>query len=90
MMATSLTPSRLLGVLRAEGCTVREYRSWTTHERDDETGQAFGPVHGVMCHHTGPYSTEAGIISLVYNGRSDLPGPLSHGVIDTSGTVWLT
>lgn len=88
-MATPLTPARLLEVLRAEGCTVREYRSWRTNERDDETGRVFGPVHGVICHHTGPYSTQAGIIELVYEGRAGLAGPLGHGVIDLSGTVWL-
>ncbi|MQY14346.1 hypothetical protein SRB5_45100 [Streptomyces sp. RB5] len=88
-MATPLSPARLLAVLRAEGCTVREIRSWRTHERDDETGRAFGPVRGVMCHHTGPYTTESGLIDMVYDGRTGLPGPLAHGVIDTSGVVWL-
>lgn len=87
-MANPLTPTRLLAALRAEGCDVREFRSWRTHERDDETGKIFGPVVGVMTHHTVTSSLNA-TLDLCYDGRTGLPGPLCHGVIDKAGTVWL-
>ena len=84
-MATPLTPAKLLTALKAEGVKVKEHSGWKTHERDDETGKAFGPVHGVMIHHTAASSS----LSLVYNGRSDLPGPLAHAHIAKDGTVTL-
>lgn len=73
-MATPLTADRLLTVLRGEGLTVREYKNWRTHERDDETGRAFGPVHGVVIHHTAGRDS----LALCYAGTAGLPGPLCH------------
>lgn len=84
-MATPLTAAKLLAALKAEGCKVREHAGWKTHERDAATGKAFGPVHGVMIHHTAAKSS----LELVYNGRSDLPGPLAHAHIAKDGTVTL-
>lgn len=77
-MATPLTAAGLLAALRAEGCVVNEYRSWRTHERDDETGKTFGPVNGVVIHHTAGRDS----LALCYNGRPNddppLSGPLCH------------
>lgn len=73
-MATPLSPDRLLAALRAEDLTVREHKAWRTHERDDETGKTFGPVHGVVIHHTAGRDS----LALCYNGTSSLPGPLCH------------
>lgn len=85
-MATPLTAQRLLTALKAEGCKVREHTGWKTHERDDETGKPFGPVHGVMIHHTAGAHT----LEVIYNGHSELPGPLAHAHIAKDGTVTLT
>jgi len=76
----------LLTALRAEGVKVVEYKSWRTHNRN--SAGPWGPVHGVMIHHTVTSGTDASV-KLCYDGRSDLPGPLCHGVIAKDGTVHL-
>jgi hypothetical protein len=83
-MATPLTADRMLKALRDEGVSVVEVRDWRTHNRN-EVG-AWGPVNGVMLHHTAPTSDPVG---LCYDGRSDLPGPLCLGVITKDGVVHL-
>jgi hypothetical protein len=85
-MATPLSADRLLAALRAEGVEVVEYRSWRTHNRNG--AGAWGPVHGVMVHHTVTKGADSSV-RLCYEGRSDLPGPLCHGVIAKDGTVYL-
>nr|WSW67404.1 peptidoglycan-binding protein [Streptomyces sp. NBC_00995] len=85
-MATALTADQLLAALHAEGVDVVEYESWRTHNRN-HVG-AWGPLNGVMIHHTVSSGTDASV-ELCYNGHSALPGPLCHGVIDKAGTVHL-
>jgi hypothetical protein len=85
-MASPLSADRLLNALRDEGVKVVEYRDWRNHNRN-HVG-AWGPVHGVMIHHTVTSGTD-GSVELCYEGRSDLPGPLCHGVIAKNGTVYL-
>ncbi|MCZ2523703.1 peptidoglycan-binding protein [Streptomyces sp. NPDC059506] len=85
-MATPLSADRLVAALRAEGLKVVEYRSWRTHNRNAKG--AWGPVHGVMIHHTVTEGTDASV-RLCYEGHSSLPGPLCHGVIAKDGTVYL-
>ncbi|MFF2651018.1 peptidoglycan-binding protein [Streptomyces sp. NPDC058045] len=85
-MAEPLSAARLLKALRAEGLTVHEVRDWRHHHRNAKG--AWGPVHGVMIHHTVTRGT-TGTVDLCYDGRSDLPGPLCHGVIDKKGEVHL-
>lgn len=86
-MPAPLTASAFLSALRAEGVTVVERTGWASHNRN--TRGAFGPVNGVMVHHTGPYSTEKSMVDLCWSGYSGLPGPLCHGVVDRSGRVHL-
>jgi hypothetical protein len=83
-MATPLTASALVQALRDEGLTVREYKSWRTHNRN-HVG-AWGPVNGIMLHHTVTTGTSSSV-DLCYRGHSSLPGPLCHGVIDKDGVV---
>ncbi|GAA3184537.1 MULTISPECIES: peptidoglycan-binding protein [Streptomyces] len=85
-MATPLTGTRLLAALRAEGLVVHEVRDWRRHNRNTKGG--WGPVNGVVVHHTATEGTGASV-NLCYDGRPDLPGPLCHGVIDKSGEVHL-
>ncbi|NYV72995.1 peptidoglycan recognition family protein [Streptomyces sp. UH6] len=86
-MATPLSPDALVRALRAEGVKVVEYPGWRTNRRPASTG-AWGPVNGVMIHHTVTSGTDASV-RLCFDGRSDLPGPLCHGVIAKDGTVYL-
>jgi hypothetical protein len=85
-MSTPLTATALVAALKAEGVTVVEHTGWRTHNRNSKG--AWGPVNGVMIHHTVTSGTAA-TVNLCYNGRSDLPGPLCHGVIAKDGTVHL-
>jgi hypothetical protein len=85
-MATPLTADRLVAALRAERLRVVEHRSWRTHNRNHKG--SWGPVHGVMIHHTVTEGTQQSV-ELCYNGHSSLPGPLCHGVIAKDGTVYL-
>lgn len=85
-MATPLSADTLLKALRDEGVKVVEYKNWRTNNRNHKG--AWGPVNGVMIHHTVTSGT-ANSVELCYAGHSELPGPLCHGVIDKEGTVHL-
>jgi hypothetical protein len=85
-MAAPMTAARLLKALRDEGLKVVEVGDWRTHNRNHKG--PWGEVHGVMIHHTVTSGT-ARSVQLCYDGHSDLPGPLCHGVIDKAGVVHL-
>ena len=85
-MAPPLSPDRLLAALRAEGLTVVEVDGWRTHNRNRKG--PWGPVHGVMIHHTVTRGTDT-TVRICRDGYSGLPGPLCHGVIAKDGTVHL-
>ncbi|MEU9151664.1 peptidoglycan-binding protein [Streptomyces sp. NPDC048417] len=85
-MATPLSADALVTALRAEGVTVVEHDGWRTHNRNSKG--SWGPVNGVIIHHTVTSGTSTSV-SMCFNGRSDLPGPLCHGVIAKDGTVHL-
>ncbi|MFR0354179.1 N-acetylmuramoyl-L-alanine amidase [Streptomyces sediminimaris] len=84
-MATPLTATEMLAALKAEGLTVHEHDGWRTHNRDRATGKRFGPVHGVLIHHTAGHGDK----ELCYRGRSDLPGPLCHGWLGKTAGLWM-
>ncbi|MEU8713625.1 N-acetylmuramoyl-L-alanine amidase [Streptomyces sp. NPDC048663] len=81
-MATPLTADAWLTVLRAEGVHVAEYPGWRTRSRDAATGKTFGPVHGVLIHHTAATSSLDGVAR---DGRPDLPAPLAHTHLAKTG-----
>ncbi|MFE3122267.1 N-acetylmuramoyl-L-alanine amidase [Streptomyces hydrogenans] len=85
-MAAPLAASRFEDVLRAEGLTVVTYDGWERNNRNHK--RAWGPVHGVMVHHTVTSGTRA-TVDMCRNGHSSLPGPLCHGAITKDGTVHL-
>ncbi|MGS2590340.1 N-acetylmuramoyl-L-alanine amidase [Streptomyces hebeiensis] len=85
-MAPPMSASTFLKALKEEGLTVVEVGDWRTHNRN-HVG-AWGPVHGVMIHHTVTRGTAA-TVRLCRDGHADLPGPLCHGVIAKDGTVHL-
>lgn len=85
-MATPLSADALVSALRAEGVTVVEHDGWRTHNRNSKG--SWGPVNGVIIHHTVTSGT-TNSVRMCYDGLSDLPGPLCHGVIAKDGTVHL-
>lgn len=86
-MADPMTAATLVRILTGEGVTVKTHAGWTTHSRDAATGKPFGPVHGVMIHHTA--GDGAGIPEYLWSGNADLPGPLCHGFIAKTGVCTL-
>ena len=82
-MAFSLT--WLAEVLRGAGLKVAEQPGWKDRGRSDMRN-----VRGVMCHHTaGPRSGNMPSLSLITNGRPDLPGPLSQLALGRDGTWYV-
>ena len=84
-MATPLSASAMVTVLRDEGLTVHEHEGWRTHNRDSATGKTFGPVHGVLIHHTAGHDDR----EICFKGRSDLPGPLCHSWLGKTDGLWM-
>lgn len=83
-MADKIPAATLLRILKAEGCVIKTpYTDWDTYQRDEETGKTFGPVNGVMIHHTASHDSRAYLRS----GSNALPGPLCHLYITQLGTV---
>ncbi|MEU6949263.1 peptidoglycan recognition family protein [Streptomyces sp. NPDC046316] len=85
-MAPPMSASRFLEALRAEGLSVVQVGEWRTHNRNHKG--PWGPVHGVMIHHTVTRGT-ANTVRICRDGHAGLPGPLCHGVIAKDGTVHL-
>ncbi|MEU7583815.1 N-acetylmuramoyl-L-alanine amidase [Streptomyces sp. NPDC041068] len=85
-MATPISADRLVTALRAEGVRVVERSGWRSHNRNHKG--PFGPVNGVMIHHTVTSGT-SNTVGIVERGYAGLPGPLCHGMIAKDGTVHL-
>lgn len=85
-MPTPVSAQRFAEALRKEGVTVVETDGWTTRNREGHGD--WGPLHGVMIHHTvtGP---KVNAVPICRDGYDQLPGPLCHGVIRRDGTVHL-
>jgi len=82
-MAFSLT--WLPAVLLDAGLKVAEQPGWQLGGRGD-----VGAIEGVICHHTaGPITGNMPSLSVVTNGRSDLPGPLSQLCLGRDGTFYV-
>ncbi|MEU2111815.1 N-acetylmuramoyl-L-alanine amidase [Streptomyces sp. NPDC019507] len=85
-MANPMPAATLAQILRGEGLTVVEVGNWKTHNRNSKG--LWGPVHGVMIHHTATSGTQR-TVDICRNGYIGLPGPLCQGVIAKDGTVYL-
>lgn len=83
-MSMPMSSSRIVKALTEEGVRVEQFGRWRTHSRN--TKGPWGPVHGVMIHHTVTSGTDQSV-KLCYRGHGTLPGPLCHGVIAKDGTV---
>lgn len=88
---STISSAAFVTALKAEGVYVvgvnKNGVGWWNHSRPASLGAFDG--HGVMNHHTGPFSTVEGMVSLIWNGRSDLPGPLATCTIAPDGKVYL-
>lgn len=82
-MSTSMTADQFLAALKAEGVHVIEHAGWRTHNREGHGG--WGPMNGVMIHHTGGTAPSDG--QVVWSGRPDLPGPCAHSYAAKDGGV---
>jgi hypothetical protein len=85
-MATPPTAAKFAELLRAEGVDVVEVGDWPHHNRNHKG--PWGPVHGVMIHHTVTKGS-ARTVDICRKGYASLPGPLCHGVITKDGRVHL-
>ncbi|WP_326728954.1 N-acetylmuramoyl-L-alanine amidase [Streptomyces phaeochromogenes] len=85
-MAPPMSAATFRDRLRAEGLIVVEVGDWQNHNRNSKG--PWGPVHGVMIHHT-VTSGSARTVAICRDGHSSLPGPLCHGVITKDGRVHL-
>ncbi|MBB5111097.1 peptidoglycan recognition protein family protein [Micromonospora echinospora] len=73
----------LADVLRSAGVTVVEEGNWLGRV----AGSSFNPI-GVLWHHTAAASSATNphpALGICINGRSDLPGPLCHALVDYNG-----
>ncbi|MGG8405730.1 N-acetylmuramoyl-L-alanine amidase [Streptomyces sp. 12297] len=85
-MAEPMSAGEFKQALVNEGLTVVEVGDWRSHNRNHKG--PWGPVHGVMIHHTVTRGT-ADTVRICRDGHSRLPGPLCHGVITKDGRVHL-
>lgn len=85
-MSPPMSADTFLHALCDEGLTVVEVGDWRTHNRNHKG--PWGPVHGVMIHHTVTKGTAA-TVRICRDGYASLPGPLCHGVIAKDGMVHL-
>ncbi|MFI1728174.1 N-acetylmuramoyl-L-alanine amidase [Streptomyces acidicola] len=85
-MATPMTAAAFVQALLDEGVHIVEVGAWEAHNRNHMG--PWGPVNGVMIHHT-VTSGSAATVELCRKGHSSLPGPLCHGVITKDGKVHL-
>lgn len=89
-MSSPLTYASFIDTLRDAGLRVVEVetngKSPAHHNRNSKG--AWGPVHGVMIHHTVTKGTQK-TVDICRTGYAGLPGPLCHGVIAKDGTVYV-
>lgn len=89
-MSEPLSYAKFIGALRGAGLQVVEVETGgkppSAHDRD-HTG-SWGPVNGVMIHHTVTEGT-ARTVEICRAGYPGLPGPLCHGVIAKSGWIYV-
>lgn len=88
-MATPMTAAETLAAMKLWKVPYREYSGWKTRGRDPEHG-AFGPVNGIVIHHTGSdIQSDSYLKFLAVDGRGDLPAPLCNVSTDMDGDLWL-
>ena len=85
-MATPMTAGQFLGLLQQWKVPYKEVPGWPTRNRTNPAeGHNWGPVHGVLLHHTGDDAPDTADTKVLTQGRPDLPGPLCHWGMDDDG-----
>jgi hypothetical protein len=85
-MSTPMTPTQFVAQLKRWGIPCREdFSGWQNHNRGNR-GNGWGPVHGIVQHHTGADNTSP---TYLYTGSNSLPGPLCHVGNDANGVLHL-
>lgn len=86
-MTPPLKPRQIKELLRKFDVSFHGNLGWETHDRNGHG--AFSDINGVMIHHTGDDAKDDLDFRVLWNGRSDLPGPLCHVGIRDNGVVEL-
>jgi hypothetical protein len=86
-MATPMTADQFLRQLQKWGVAYVEAAGWRTRNRN--AAGLWGPVTGVLLHHTGDDAPDSADQRVLTEGRADLPGPLCHWGMRDDGTVVL-
>lgn len=73
-MSVPMTAGERVKIFARWGVQIKSYPGWDTHTRPGE----WGPVHGVMVHHTGDDAPDKVDFRVLWEGREDLKGPLCH------------
>ena len=88
MSTEPMTASEFVELLEDWNIPYRRIKeTWYNHNRN--TKGAWGPVNGVMLHHTGS-DNQTDMPDILWNGYDDLPGPICHAGIDVNGVVLLS
>ena len=81
-----MTAAQFLAQMKKWGIPTHEdFDDWATHNRGNR-GNGWGPVHGIVQHHTGADNTSP---EYLYHGTAKLPGPLCHVGNDKDGILHL-
>lgn len=86
-MAEPMTADEVLQALKRWRVPFQKTDGWRTRNRN-HVG-AWGPVHGLVIHHTADDALDQVDLRTITRGRPGLPGPLSHFGCDDQGTIWL-
>lgn len=86
-MAVPMTSKQLITQLNRWGIKYEPIHSgWESHNRNHK-GE-WGPVHGIVQHHTGSDSQKS-MRDILWSGYDSLPGPITHVGNDMYGKLWL-
>lgn len=87
-MSTPMTPAQIESAFNKWHVKFVRQGDWARHRRDPGHG-AWGPVNGIGLHHTGDDSPDSASASMLWRGRSDLPGPLCNWGMRDDGVAVL-
>jgi hypothetical protein len=84
-MSTPVTSAQRIHAFTKWGVPIFEHSGWENHNRAGH-GE-WGPVNGIMIHHTGDDAPDDADVQVLWNGRADLPGPLCDWGMRDDGTA---
>lgn len=87
-MSQPLTPDEIVRAFRKWHVRYEQHKGWRTHRRDPSHGD-WGPVNGLVLHHTGDDAPDDADENVLWFGRSGLPGPLCTWAMRDDGVAVL-